>query len=117
VAEAGWFADKLNESGLAVEGLVVNRVHPSFGDVGGLPAAPPGSDLAALVANFRDQQQVHDREQATLERIVTEVAPSPVVQVPLLDFDVHDVDGLREVAGCIFGGAEAVVAGGGTGLP
>ena len=31
VEEAGWFADKLNESGLAVEGLVVNRVHPAFG--------------------------------------------------------------------------------------
>ena len=48
VDEAGWFADKLNESGLAVEGLVVNRVHPAFGAAEPLPTAPPGSALAAL---------------------------------------------------------------------
>ena len=30
VEEAGWFADRLNESELAVEGLVVNRVHPAL---------------------------------------------------------------------------------------
>jgi anion-transporting ArsA/GET3 family ATPase len=117
VAEAGWFADKLNESGLAVEGLVVNRVRPSFGDVDELPAAPPGSDLAVLVANLRDQQQVHRREQATLERIVTEVAPSPVVHVPLLDVDVHDVDGLSEIANCIFGPSAPLIAASRAGLP
>ncbi len=117
VEEAGWFADKLNESGLAVEGLVVNRVHPSFGEPGALPEAPEGSDLAVLVANLRDQQAVNQHEQATLARIVTEVAPSPVVQVPLLDIDVHDVDGLGVVADCIFGTAGPVVAGDGAGLP
>ncbi len=42
VEEAGWFADKLNESGLAVEGLVVNRVHPPFGAVGAAPRGPAG---------------------------------------------------------------------------
>ena len=117
VAEAGWFADKLNESGLAVEGLVVNRVYPSFGQTTALPEAPQGSDLAALVANLRQQQQVHEREQATLERIVTEVAPSPVVCVPLLDFDVHDVEGLSAVADYVFGAPGTVVTPPGTGLP
>jgi anion-transporting ArsA/GET3 family ATPase len=117
VAEAGWFADKLNESGLAVEGLVVNRVYPSFGDTRDLPHAPEGSDLAALVANLREQQQVHEREQATLERIVTEVAPSPVACVPLLDFDVHDVEGLGAVAEYVFGAPGVVVTASGAGLP
>ena len=117
VEEAGWFADKLNESGLAVEGLVVNRVHPGFGETGALPEAPEGSDLAVLVANFREQQEVNRREQATLDRIVTEVAPSPVANVPLLDIDVHDVDGLGQVAHCIFGPTTAVVGADGAGLP
>ena len=40
--EAGWFADKLNESGLAVEGLIVNRMHPTF--------APPSSVSAMVEA-------------------------------------------------------------------
>lgn len=105
VQEAGWFADKLNESGLAVEGLVVNRVYPPFGAADSLPDAPEGSDLATLVSNLRDQQAVHAREEATVARIVSEVAPSPVVRVPLLDVDVHDVAGLSTVADHIFRGS------------
>jgi anion-transporting ArsA/GET3 family ATPase len=113
VDEAGWFADKLNESGLAVEGLVMNRVHPTFATRGALPEAPEGSDLAVQVANLRDQQSVNAREEATMARIVTEVAPSPVVRVPLLDVDVHDVDGLSTVADHVFGPAATVVDAGG----
>ncbi len=100
--EAGWFADKLNESGLAVEGLVVNRVHPAFGVAGPLPAAPPGSALDALVDNLDGYQAVNQREEAAFAALVTQVAPSPVARVPLLDVDVHDVHGLGLVADHVF---------------
>jgi len=116
VEEAGWFADKLNESGLAVEGLVVNRVHPSVGPAVTLPEAPAGSALAALVANLLDQQAINAREERTVAEIVTAVAPAPVVRVPLLDIDVHDLNGLGVVANHIFGHEQAVVAGAGAGL-
>jgi hypothetical protein len=109
VAEAGWFADKLNESDLAVEGLVVNRVHPSFGPPRELPDAPDDSALAVLVANLRAQQVINSREEATLSELVIEVAPSPVARVPLLDVDVSDMDGLTMVADHIFGHAGAPV--------
>lgn len=109
VEEAGWFADKLKESGLSVEGLVVNRVHPPFGTNGSLPDPPRGSDLSVLVDNLRDQRAVNAREEATVVRIVSEVAPSPVVRVPLLDVDVHDVAGLSTVADHIFGMNGSVV--------
>ncbi|HTZ09950.1 MAG TPA: ArsA-related P-loop ATPase [Acidimicrobiales bacterium] len=102
VEEAGWFADKLNESGLAVEGLVVNRVHPAFGADGALPAAPPGSALEALVENLRGYQAVNHREEDAFAALVTQVAPSPVARVPLLDVDVHDVAGLALVASHVF---------------
>ena len=113
VVEAGWFADKLNESGLAVEGLVVNRVHPSFGGALPLPEAPAGSDLEALEANLQAHQAMNAREEQTVAAIVTEVAPSPVARVPLLDVDVHDVDGLGVVAGYVFAGGPASVVGAG----
>jgi anion-transporting ArsA/GET3 family ATPase len=103
VEEAGWFADKLNESGLAVEGLVVNRVHPAFGGDGPLPAAPPESALGALIDNLRGYQAVNHREEAAFAALVTQVAPSPVSLVPLLDVDVHDVNGLGLVADHVFG--------------
>ena len=54
VEEAGWFADKLNESDLAVEGLVVNRVHPSFPTVDGLPVTTPGTDLDVVRGEPQD---------------------------------------------------------------
>src|SRR5690606_36871204 len=38
VEEAQYFADRLREGGIAVQGLIVNRVHPSFA-VGGGPVS------------------------------------------------------------------------------
>jgi anion-transporting ArsA/GET3 family ATPase len=102
VEEAGWFADRLNESGLAVEGLVVNRVHPAFPSTGALPPAPAGSALAALIDNLRLYQEVNEREEEAFAALVTQVAPSPVARVPLLDIDVHDVAGLDLVADHLF---------------
>jgi anion-transporting ArsA/GET3 family ATPase len=116
VAEAGWFADKLNESGLAVEALVVNRVHPSFGAPATLPEAPAGSDLERLLANLRDHQALGAGEEQTVEAIVCEVAPAPVARVPLLDVDVHDLEGLTTVADHLFGSSPAVVGAAGAGL-
>ncbi len=102
VDEAGWFADKLNESGLAVEGLVVNRVHPAFDTATPLPDAPPGTALDALAANLAGYQAVNRREELAYAALVTQVAPSPVARVPLLDIDVHDVGGLEVVAHHVF---------------
>ena len=112
VEEAGWFASKLHESNLAVEGLVVNRMHPGFDGPASLPEAPAGSALAALVANLRDYRALNDREEAAFSGLVTQVAPSPVARVPLLDVDVTDVEGLALVADHVFGHAASPVVGG-----
>ena len=103
VEEAGWFADKLNEAGLAVEGLIVNRVHPAFAPAGlEMPEVNGDGALAALVDNFRGYQAVNHREEDAFAALVTQVAPSPVARVPLLEMDVHDVDGLALVADHLF---------------
>ena len=99
VEEAGWFADKLNESELAVEGLVVNRVHPAFGAHGtaarrSRPAAPwPGSSTTCAAT-----RPSTEREERACRRAGGPGGPVPGVPVPLLDVDVHDVDGLGLVA-------------------
>jgi anion-transporting ArsA/GET3 family ATPase len=105
VEEAGWFADKLNESGLAVEGLVVNRVHPAFSTlvaVKEIPDGPIGSAFEALLENLRGYAGVNEREEAALAELVVQVAPSPVARVPLLDIDVTDTEGLGIVADYVF---------------
>src|SRR5579862_3430384 len=108
VEEAGWFADKLNESGLAVEGLIVNRVHPAFAPAGlEMPDVHGDDALGALVDNFAGYEAVNRREEEAFAALVTQVAPSPVARVPLLDVDVHDVEGLALVADHVFTGAPA----------
>jgi anion-transporting ArsA/GET3 family ATPase len=102
VEEAGWFADRLNESELAVEGLVVNRVHPAFAVTPPFPPVPAGSDLAGLIENLENYQAVNRREEAACAALVAQVAPSPVARVPLLDVDVTDVAGLGLVADAVF---------------
>jgi anion-transporting ArsA/GET3 family ATPase len=99
VDEAVYFADKLTEAGIRVQGLVVNRVHPSFGE--GLPpvsAPPTGSALAVLEENLTALDAIATRERTHLATLEAKVTPAPTARVPLLTGDVHDLDGLAEVA-------------------
>jgi anion-transporting ArsA/GET3 family ATPase len=110
VEEAAFFAEKLAEAGIPVQALVVNRVHPRFGE--GLPEAAAerattlaGTELGSLYANLADFRLVAAREEEHLVGLAEQVAPAPVVRVPFLRSDVHDLDGLAEVAGHLFGDA------------
>jgi hypothetical protein len=98
-----------------VQALVVNRVHPTFGAGGGrvteaAAAASAsrattldGSDIGGLYRNLADFQAVASREQAHLTGLAEAVAPAPVVWVPFLRSDVHDLGGMDELAGHMFG--------------
>jgi anion-transporting ArsA/GET3 family ATPase len=112
VEEAHFFADRLHEAGISVQGLVVNRVHPSFGwEVSAVAAAGSakraetlaGSDIGGLYRNLADFQAVASREQAHLSGLADAVAPAPVAWVPFLHSDVHDIAGMEAVARHVFG--------------
>jgi anion-transporting ArsA/GET3 family ATPase len=96
VAEAIFFADRLRGSAGRVEALVANRMFPSFGAV---PARLEGS----LARNMRDFDQVATREEAHLADLSDRLPGTPVVRVPFLSSDVHDLDGLAEVGRWLFG--------------
>jgi anion-transporting ArsA/GET3 family ATPase len=109
VAEAGFFADKLAESGLAVRALVVNRMHPHFmtGTAAGAAARErartlAGTPLAAHYANAADFAQVAEAEEGHLTDLAAGVEPAPVLRVPMLADDVHDLDGLAAVSDYLF---------------
>lgn len=87
--------------------LIVNRMHPHFSD------APPaatrerartlaGTDLGGLYDNLADFLLVASREDEHLRGLADEVSPAPVVRVPYLRSDVHDLDGLAEIAHHLF---------------
>jgi anion-transporting ArsA/GET3 family ATPase len=105
VEEAAFFAGRLADTGITPAGLVVNRVHPAFGDLGGELVAPEHSDLAAIMDNLKGLEGVALREEAAYAELVERVAPAPVGRVPLLGTDVHDVEGLNTMADHLFGGS------------
>jgi anion-transporting ArsA/GET3 family ATPase len=103
IEEAQYFARKLGEADITVRALIVNRMHPVFGD--GLAEAAQeraatldGTDLGGLYRNLADFQLVASREEEHLAGLASVVAPAPVVRVPFLSTDVHDVDGLTALA-------------------
>ena len=103
IDEAVFFAGKLEEYSLHADALIVNRIHPRFDTVGPLPDAPGDTDLAALIANHAGLQAIAEREERSSADLVDRVAPAPVLRVPLLGSDVHDLDGLTLVAEHLFG--------------
>lgn len=107
VEEATYFADKLAEADIAVRALIVNRVHPHFG--GGTTVAAvrradalAGTPLAPFAANLSDFAELAATEDLHLEGLTGRVAPAPVVRVPFLATDVHDLTGLDRIAAHLF---------------
>ncbi|HUZ10506.1 MAG TPA: ArsA-related P-loop ATPase [Acidimicrobiales bacterium] len=106
VAEATFFAERLRDRGVTPAALVVNRVQPRFDALSDdLPDAPEGSELRAMVDNLRELRAVAAGEEETYAGLVKMVDPAPVGRVPLLSSDVHDVQGVAEVADHLFGPA------------
>ncbi|HEU5085461.1 MAG TPA: ArsA-related P-loop ATPase [Acidimicrobiales bacterium] len=108
IAEATFFAEKLTESGIPVRALIVNRMHPRFAE--GLAEASheravslEGTAIGALYRNLADFQLVASREDENLAGLAEHVAPAPVVRVPFLRSDVHDLDGLRQIEAELLG--------------
>jgi len=112
VDEAIFFRRRLRESGLPFGAAVVNRVHyapaeaPDAGVEGELVELV-GDDLARRVArNAADWRALAERDRLGLERLAAELDGEPLVRVPDLDDDVHDLDGLVRVNEHLFGGTQ-----------
>jgi anion-transporting ArsA/GET3 family ATPase len=104
VAEAIYFGDRLRESSGEVAALVVNRMFPNFGPVPpGLEGAdPPDPLVAALGTNLRELDRVADREEQHVDTLTGHLPGAPVIRVPFLPDDVHDLDGLTELGQWLF---------------
>jgi anion-transporting ArsA/GET3 family ATPase len=108
VDEAVHFAGKLVESGMAVTALVVNRVQPRFAEdaqletLRSLSGPLPGTALEQLIDNLAGYTAASDREEQAFADLVAKVAPAPVYRVPLLNGDVHDLEGLGTIADLLF---------------
>ena len=111
VNEAAYFAGRLADMGLSVKAVVVNRIYPLFGD--GVDAEietlarTVGDDgpLADHVRNLLELDEIARSERSHLAPLADKVAPAPLVEVPLLPFEVHDLDSLTALGDYLFGRA------------
>jgi anion-transporting ArsA/GET3 family ATPase len=100
LVEGRWFVDRLNQMGLKVEAVVINRSHPRF--------LPPGSpllarraqlpaELAPLLDNLAELEMMAAQEDAIVAEILRE-ASYLVAKVPMFESDIHDLEGVAAVA-------------------
>ena len=109
IDETIWFRRTLEEGGLPFAGAVVNRVHHDMlgdGEPDALDAALAkalGPELATRVAqNFHDYHVLARRDAANITRLEEELDGRPMLLVPHLDGDVHDIEGLLRMHRYLF---------------
>ncbi|TQM81673.1 arsenite efflux ATP-binding protein ArsA [Saccharothrix saharensis] len=104
--EASYFVERLSAERMPLTGLVANRTHPVLAPLpapGALAAADRlertgDAPLAAAVLRVHaDRVAVADREKRLLARFTRAHPGVPLIGVPALPTDVHDLDGLHEI--------------------
>ncbi|MDQ3935851.1 MAG: AAA family ATPase [Actinomycetota bacterium] len=117
VEEAVFFRRRLRESGMPFGAAIVNRVHAGADtEVSGAEIEPDlqallGEKLGHKVArNFDDYRTLACRDAENVARLERELRGEPIVRVPLLDDDVHDLGGLAAVNEHLFAGDAVGVA-------
>ncbi len=109
IDESIWFGRTLEQSGIPFDGVIVNRVHHDLlgerepEDVSASLTQDLGADLAARVAeNLHDYHVLARRDERNIARLSTDFQDRPLLLVPHLDDDVHDVDGLLRIHRYLF---------------
>jgi anion-transporting ArsA/GET3 family ATPase len=128
IDEAIFFWRRLTEGELPFGGVVVNKVHHDYlrwaEDSDGLDSEAAleqlaaelqrsldgtrdGSDLAARVyENFQRYRVLAQRDRENIALLTRRLDEQRIIQVPYLDDDVHDLDGLAEINRYLFSSVE-----------
>ncbi|WP_410647695.1 ArsA family ATPase [Amycolatopsis sp. cmx-4-54] len=105
--EASYFVERLSEESMPLAGLVANRTHPVLAPLSGAEAIAAAEQLAkgeasaplaeAVLRLHADRVALADRETRLLARFTRAHPEVPLVRVPALPSDVHDLEGLRDI--------------------
>jgi anion-transporting ArsA/GET3 family ATPase len=109
IEEAIWMRRMLEDNGLPFSGVIVNRFHHDLvgdgelGEIAEALAKRLRPELASRVAeNLADYHLLARRDELGLERLTAALDGRPLLAVPQLDDDVHDVEGLLRVHRYLF---------------
>ncbi len=113
IDEAIWFRRTLEQGGLPFAGVMVNRVHHDMlgdrepADLNEALSETIEPELARVVAeNFHDYHVLARRDRRNIARLQSELDGRPLLLVPQLDDDVHDLQGLARMHRYLFASEE-----------
>ncbi|WP_020632154.1 ArsA family ATPase [Amycolatopsis alba] len=105
--EASYFVERLSEESMPLAGLVANRTHPVLAPLSSAEAVAAAEQLAkgetsaplaeAVLRLHADRVALAERETRLLARFTRAHPEVPLVRVPALAGDVHDLEGLRDI--------------------
>ena len=108
--EASYFTDRLRTEHMPLAGLVLNRTHPPLAELAGGTAEAAATKLERSAPLTAAVLEIHARRlavrsaelhmRARFDRVHTDL---PVVEVPALPSDAHDVPALREIGARLTG--------------
>jgi anion-transporting ArsA/GET3 family ATPase len=111
--EASYFVERLSEDRMPLGGLVLNRVRVSLAPrLSAQRAAAAAEDLAereehplaaAVLRLHADRATLAARDRRMRDRFTAAHPDVPLIEVPALATDVHDLEGLREVSRALGG--------------
>src|SRR5207249_764117 len=111
--EASYFVERLSEEDMPLAGLVLNRVRHNLAPALSADRAEAAADtlderaehpLAAGALRLHAERTVLSTRDARMRnRFVSAHPDVPLVEVPALATDVHDLDGLRAVGTALAG--------------
>jgi anion-transporting ArsA/GET3 family ATPase len=104
--EAVWFHERLTEAGMPFAGVIANRVHQGGGESNRAQLeALLGTDLARKVLRtYENERRLAERDRAGLAELRERIGRKPIIEIPHLHDDVHDIDGLSQMDEYLFGG-------------
>lgn len=110
VEEGQFFTARLAEAGIPVQAIVINRLQPRFETESAVTPRRLETTLggrsaqafAELNANWAELRVVAEQEERSVAHLLSKVGSDAVARVPLLDGDVHDLDGVQMVAHHLF---------------
>lgn len=102
VGESLHLANAILDGGFRLDGVVINLVHPMPAPLVGLDDVAPGP-LADQVDYHRELTALAESERVEMAELLHLADGVAVAEVPLLEVDVHDVEGLTRLADLIIG--------------
>ncbi|MEV4599356.1 ArsA family ATPase [Amycolatopsis sp. NPDC049253] len=105
--EASYFVERLADESMPLAGLVANRTHPVLASLSASEAIAAAESLQkgdtsaplaeAVLRLHADRVALAERENRLLARFTKAHPEVPLVRVPALAGDVHDLEGLRDI--------------------